>query len=389
MDQVRLGVIGCGSMGSSHLKYLGELDGCTVAAVADRKAATVNTFAQSHDCKGFESGAELIESGEVDAVLIATPHYDHPVLGKLAFEKGIHVLCEKPAAVTAKAAEEFNAAYEKAKADHPDLKFGLMFNQRTRPVWKKIKQFCEDGSVGELVRVGWTITNWYRSQAYYNSGGWRATWSGEGGGVLINQCPHNLDLFQWFVGMPSTVMATASLGKYHDIEVEDDISALLTFENGATGTFTTSTGQCPGMNRLEIVGDRGTIIYDDGNSFDYFETDEPVSEFTHKTSERFAEVGTTRHSITCAPAKAEHRKVTEAFIASILTGSPLVAEGTEGIHGLELGNAMLMSGLSGKPVNVPTDRDAFAKMIEDLAANSTFKKKEVVEEASADLSGSF
>lgn len=390
MQEVRIGLIGCGNMGSTHADYFNDIDGCRYVAIADQNAKIVADQAEKHGVKGYESGEALIDSGEVDAVLIATPHYFHPPLSQYAFERGIHVLTEKPVAVTAKAAAETNAAYEAAKQKHPKLVYAAMFNQRTRPEWKRVKQMCQDGSVGELIRVHWTITTWFRSQAYYNSGGWRATWEGEGGGVLINQCPHNLDLFQWFVGMPEKLWTLAGIGKYHDIEVEDDITTMMSFENGATGTFITSTGQTPGINRLEIVGENGTLICEDG-IINYREASQNIREYTHTTAEAFGNVTVTNHTIQ-PPQQAvqQHKAITMNFVEYLLGQTDtLVAPATEGINGLELGNAMLMSGLTEKPVNLPTDRDAYDALLKDLVANSTFQKAEVKETGPASLAGSY
>lgn len=395
MDKVRLGVIGAGgSMAKNHQGYFGEIDDLDYVAASDVMAEPLEAIGKEHGVKTYTDAMEMINSGEIDAVLIACPHYDHPLYAEAAFKAGVHVLCEKPIAVTAKAAAATNAAYEQAVKTNPGLIFAGMFNQRTNPTWKEIKRLCSDGSLGELVRVSWTITSWFRSQTYYDSGGWRATWAGEGGGVLINQCPHNLDLFQWFVGMPSKVTANVSLGKFHHIEVEDDVTAMLEFDNGATGTFITSTGQSPGINRLEIVGDKGTIISDGhrGESLTFFRTTEPVSSFCMNTKDRFGTVSATE--ITIKPASApgsEHERVTRNFVQTLIAGGTqddLIAPGTEMIHGLELGNAMLMSGLTGQPVNLPTDREAFDTLIEDLKAKSTFKKNKVVE-SSAAMGGSF
>jgi len=395
MNKVRLGVIGAaGSMAKAHQKYFHEIDHLDYAAASDVAAEGLAEVAKEHSVKPFDDASAMIASGEIDALLIACPHYDHPRFAMEAFDAGVHVLCEKPIAVTAEAAHQVNEAYAAAQKKHPGLIFAGMFNQRTNPTWKEIKRLCEDGSLGELIRVSWTITTWFRTQAYYDSGGWRATWAGEGGGVLINQCPHNLDLFQWFVGMPSKVTANVSLGKYHHIEVEDDVTALLEFDNGATGTFVTSTGQSPGINRLEIVGNKGTIISDGhrGESITFLRADPSVAEYTATSKERFGNVAATEINI--KPAKAEHDEhetITRNFIATVAAGgsqTDLIAPGTQMIHGLELGNAMLMSGLKQQPVNLPTDRPAFTAMIEELKANSTFKKNQVVE-SNAEMGDSF
>ena len=397
---VRLGVIGAaGSMAGAHLAYAANIPGLDVAALADVPAASdkLAELAETHSSATYTDASEMIRSGDIDAVLIACPHYDHPRYAQEAFDAGVHVLCEKPVAVTAEAAHQVNQAYAAAQKNHPGLLFAGMFNQRTNPTWKEVHRLCHDGSLGELVRVSWTITTWFRTQAYYDSGGWRATWAGEGGGVLINQCPHNLDLLQWFVGMPQRVTALAGLGKQHHIEVEDEVLALLQFENGATGTFTTSTGQSPGINRLEIVGDGGTIVCDAGmgreaSSLTFLRAQQPVSEYRDTTPDRFGNVAVTQLDITTPKAPhGEHETITRNFIRTVQNGGSqddLIAPGTEMIHGLELGNAMLMSGLKDQPVSIPTDRPAFSQLLEDLKAKSTFQKNQT-KSSSAEMGSSF
>ena len=392
MDKVRLGLIGAGgSMATTHQGYFNDIPGLDYAAACDLKQSKLDRVKEQFNPRHtFTDAKEMIDSGEVDAILIACPHYDHPVYSQYAFERGVHVLCEKPVAVTAKAAQETNDAYEAARKQHSDLIYAGMFNQRTHADWKLIKRMMTDGTIGELMRVSWVITTWFRSQTYYDSGGWRATWNGEGGGVLINQCPHNLDLFCWWFGMPSRVIALAELGKYHHIEVEDEVSALVQFDNGATGTFVTSTAQTPGINRLEIVGDNATLVRD-GNDFILKKTHEPVRQFTKNTTERFGNVTVDEHSIKVGGGSPGHKEITRNFVATILGhDKELIAPAVEGIHGLEFGNAMLLSGLEGnRPVDLPTDRDAFAEKLESLKANSTFEKGEVKDTGPVAMGSSF
>jgi predicted dehydrogenase len=390
MDKVRLGLIGAGgSMASSHQGYYDKVAGLDYVAACDTNADKLKSKVDEHGVKAFDSAEQLIDSGEVDAIVIATPHYKHPVYAQHAFKKGVHVLTEKPVAVTAKAAQETNDAYEAAKKDHPDLLYAGMFQQRTEPRWQAIKRMVDQGMVGELIRVSWTITDWFRSQAYYDSGGWRATWEGEGGGVLINQCPHNLDLFWWFVGLPSRVQAITKLGLYHRIEVEDQMTAVMEFPNGATGTFITSTGEAPGVNRLEIAGENGTIIADN-RGLQYIRVHQGVREYTATSPERFAKPDTDVMDIKPGGKGGGHRAVTENFINVILgKEDKLIAPATEGINGLELGNAFLMSGLNNEPVDLPTNRDAFEQLLDKLKASSTFEKGEVKESAPVDMASSF
>lgn len=396
MDRVRFGVIGAaGSIAGLHQGYFPDIKGLDYVAACDISEDIVGPVAEKHGVEAWTDAEAMIRSGTIDAVLIACPHYDHPKYCRIAFDAGVNVLVEKPVAVTALEAEKTDALFVEATKKHPKLLYAGMFNQRTNPAWKVIKRLCSDGSLGELMRVSWTISSWFRSQTYYNSGGWRATWAGEGGGVLINQCPHNLDLLCWFVGSPSRVTANVSLGKYHDIEVEDDVTAILEFPNGATGTFVTTTGQAPGINRLEIVGTHGTVISDGhrGDSVTFYRAGQSVPEFCATTDQKFGDPPFEVSQITPASEKGpEHSRITRNFVETILAGgtqSDLIAPGTEGITGLELGNAMLMSGLKKEPVNIPTDRDAFAALLEELKAKSTFKKPEVKGGETADMASSF
>ncbi|HEY0073926.1 MAG TPA: Gfo/Idh/MocA family oxidoreductase, partial [Abditibacteriaceae bacterium] len=256
MDNVRFGIIGLGGMGRHHATYLsaGEIPGATLAAVADAVPAA-REWAQGKFGEGvqvFETPDALFASKAVDAVLIATPHYLHPPLAMQAFDNGIHALVEKPAGVYTKHVRQMNEAAERS-----GLIFGIMFNQRTHSAHQKLRDLVHSGELGEIKRTHYVITDWFRSQAYYDSGGWRATWEGEGGGVLLNQSPHNLDLWQWICGMPQRVRAHCGFGKYHNIEVEDDVTAFVEYPSGATGVFITSTGEAPGTQSLEISGDRG------------------------------------------------------------------------------------------------------------------------------------
>jgi predicted dehydrogenase len=287
MDKVRLGVIGVGGMGSVHTRYLqaGELPRCTLTAICDVEPKALEPY---EDIKKFSNSAELIRSGDVDAVLIATPHYAHTTIGIDALEQGLHVLTEKPISVHKADCERLIAAHK-----NKDQVFGVMFQLRTDPSYMKLKEVIDRGDLGAIQRVNWIITTWFRSEAYYASGGWRATWRGEGGGVLLNQSPHTLDLLQWICGMPKKVYAKCDLGRHHNIEVEDDVHALLEYENGARGVFVTGTGEAPGTNRLEIIGDRGRIVLENGkinlrvlqDHAEQFRCAKPV-EYRHPRAER-------------------------------------------------------------------------------------------------------
>lgn len=372
MEKVRLGIIGVGNMGSAHIRnYLkGLLPEIEITAVADLKQDRLDwAKEQLPDVKCFDNEAALMDSGEVDAVLIATPHYFHPPYAIEALNKGLHVMSEKPAGVYTKQVRELNAV-----ADKSDKVFGIMFNQRTNCLYRKAHEIVHSGIYGELKRVTWIITDWYRTQAYYNSGGWRATWSGEGGGVLLNQCPHQLDLWQWICGMPEKITAVCHEGKWHDIEVEDDVMIYAEYPNGATGTFITTTGDFPGTNRLEITLDKAKLICEDGK-LTVNELSVATSEYTKASEEGFAKIEYKTFEAELDGRNEQHVEVVNKFAAAILRGEPLVAAGQEGINGLMISNAAFLSSWLGKSVSLPVDEDLYYEMLQKKINGSTFTKE--------------
>ena len=382
MNEVRLGVIGVGGMGSSHARSVlaGKVSRLRLTAVADVNPKALEQFADP--VRKFTDNAALMRSGEVDAVLIATPHFDHTTVGITALAAGLHVLVEKPISVHKADAERLIAAWQGGKQV-----FAAMFNQRTDPQYQRIRRLLQNGELGALQRVCWTVTTWFRSQAYYNSGGWRATWKGEGGGVLLNQCPHNLDLLQWMCGMPVRVRGFCGLGKRHQIEVEDEVTAYLEYANGATGVFITSTGEAPGTNRLEICGDRGRLVLENGE-LHFMRNEIPAGEFLRTTTERFATPPVWH--ITFPPVKSaeQHNGVLRNFTEAILDGTPLLAPAAEGIHSIELANAMLYSSLLGQTVELPLDARAYEACLQKLIRESTFAKQKGAAAAAFDLAKS-
>ena len=379
MSKVRLGIIGIGNMGSSHIKnYLkGSMPEIEITAVCDIKPDRLDwAKEQLPEVATYDNASALMESGKVEAILVATPHYDHPPLVIQALESGLHVMSEKPAGVYTKQVREMNAV-----ADKSDKIFGIMFNQRTNCLYRKAHELVHSGKFGEMKRVTWIITDWYRTQAYYNSGGWRATWSGEGGGVLLNQCPHQLDLWQWICGMPEKITAVCHEGKWHNIEVEDDVMIYAQYPNGATGTFITTTGDCPGTNRLEITLDRAKLICENGKLI-VNELKESVSEFTKNAQEGFGSIEYDTYEAELDGKNDQHIEVMNKFAAAILRGEPLTASGQEGINGLTISNAAFLSSWLGKEVSLPLDEDLFYNLLQEKIKNSTFKKevKEIVNE---------
>ena len=385
MNKVRFGIIGIGKMGSQHCMRFthGLIKNGVLTAVCDIAPERKKWAEEKLAPKGvefFDDYKALIDSGKVDAVLIATPHYYHPVMAIYALEKGLHTLIEKPAGVYTKAVREMN----EVAAAKPELTFGIMYNQRTNKLYRFAKELVETGRLGSMKRINWIITNWYRPQAYYDQGGWRGTWAGEGGGVLINQCPHQLDLFQWLGGMPSSVRAHTEVGKNRNINVENDVTAFMEYENGATGVFITSTHDFPGTNRLEIDGDKGKLVIE-GGKLTFTELEVSETEFnavnrkfmpripSRKIKKRIGLLGQAKMFLF-----EQHTGIINNFISNILFGTPLIAPGEEGIRGLTISNAIHLSGLTGEKVTLPINEDKYIEELEKRKAEELASAKKSV-----------
>lgn len=372
MDKVRLGIIGIGNMGSSHAKNIieGKTPDIELTAVADRKEDRRNWAKETlpESVKIFNEGTELMDSGVCDAVIVAVPHYQHPELTIYGLQHGLHVLCEKPAGVYTKQVREMIEVSEKS-----DKVFAMMFNQRTNCVYRKMHELVHSGELGAIKRVNWIITDWYRTQIYYDSGAWRATWNGEGGGVLLNQCPHQLDLLTWICGVPTKVRAFCHEGKWHDIEVEDDVTAYMEFENGATGVFVTTTGDAPGTNRFEIDLEMGKLVCEDDKLI-LHRLAVNEREFCKTATDGFAKPECTVEEVETDGKNEQHVGVMNAFANKILGKGELVAPGREGINGLMLSNAMHLSSWTDQTVTLPVDEDKFLELLN--ARRATSRQKE-------------
>lgn len=382
MNKVRVGVIGMGNMGKYHADYLrdGKVNRCELTAIA---SSTPSKLEKYKGLKIFETGEKLIHSGEVDAVLIATPHYSHTTLGIEAFKTGLHVMVEKPISVHKADCERLTAAHRQ----RPELVFGAMFQLRTEPRYKKLKQLIANGELGEIVRVNWIITDWFRTEAYYASGGWRATWKGEGGGVLLNQCPHQIDLMQWLVGMPSKIHGFCQFGRYHDIEVEDNVTVYMEYPNSATGVFISSTGEAPGSNRFEIAGDRGKVVLEAGK-MTFTRNESAMRQFSKEAKTGFARPDIWNVEIPVENAAAQHATVMQNFVDAILDKTPLIVPGEEGVNSVEFANAALYSAWTNQTVTLPLNAAAYEKALQEKIANSRFEKK-VVQTSGEDFTKSF
>ena len=372
MDAIRLGIIGIGNMGSEHCRNIlaGRTPEIRLAAVADLCAERREWAARSLPAGTgiYASGGDLIRAGRCDAVLIAAPHAAHEPLAVEAMRAGLDVLCEKPMAVTARQARRMlDAARDTGRT------LALMFNQRTNCAYRAVHDALARGELGGIKRVLWTVTDWYRSQRYYDSGAWRATWRGEGGGVLLNQCPHQLDLLIWLCGMPAAVRANCCEGKWHRIEVEDDVTAYLEFANGATGVFVASTGDCPGTNRLEITGERGRLVCENG-AVRLWKLAVNERELCFSTPDPWPRPPVDERVLPTDGRNPQHCGVLNAFAAHLLRGEPLVAGAVDGLNAIRLSNAIHLSSWTGERVAVPVDEDRFEEMLAERVRRSREKR---------------
>ena len=374
MDKIRFGIIGIGNMGTGYLEHFtaGRITNGVVSAIADivpeRLERAKAKFSGDYAC--YNSGEELIEKAEVDAVIVTVPHYSHPPLAIKAFEKGLSVICDKPAGVYTKQVKEMNEVARKS-----GKLFTMMYNQRTNPLYKKMREIIQSGELGSLRRVNWIITNWFRSQFYYDSGSWRATWKGEGGGVLMNQSPHQLDLLQWICGMPTSVRAFCHFGKWHNMETEDDVTAYLEFPNGATGAFITTTADAPGSNRLEITCSKGRLVCEK-DQLVVTRLDSDIEEFIKTSQNGFALPKISEEVINIEGDNPQHVGIINNFANALLGIEELYVNGEEGINCVELINAMLLSTWENATVTLPVDDEHYYAELQKRVASSLDKDTE-------------
>ncbi len=366
-EQVRLGVVGLGNIAQQHIQNVvnGHVADCKVTAVCSRSG---QSLAQQLNIAHFDNADSLIGSGVCDAVLVATPTYTHTDIGAAVLNAGLHLLMEKPLDLSLKHAEETLALQGGEQI------FALMLNQRTDPLFLAMQEVIANGTIGDITRTHWTMTNWFRPEAYFQVSDWRATWQGEGGGLLLNQCIHNLDIFQWLCGMPSKVQAFCRFGHTHDIEVEDEATAYFEYANGASGVFIGSTGEAPGVNRFDIIGDNGSLNFD-GETLWLTENKQSTSEFSRNTRDMFGMPETSRREIVVDRGVNQHALVLSNFVAAITQGTELIAPASEGLASLELANAMLLSSWEQRSLTLPLNADEYQIALQKKLETSSLRKK--------------
>lgn len=378
MDNVRLGIVGLGNMGKTHLANIraGKVTGLRVTALCE-SVGTLPPLVEGET--PFTDVEAMIHSGKIDAILICTPHFSHTTIGISALNAGLHVLVEKPISVHKADCERLIAAHTNKKQV-----FAAMFNQRTNATFKKVKDLIDSGEIGEVRRIHWEVTNWFRTNYYYATGGWRGTWKGEGGGVLMNQCPHNLDLFQWLFGMPDTIRGFCQFGRFHEIEVEDNVTAYMAYKNGTTATFITSTGEAPGANRLEIIAEQGRLTITDGTQIHFQRNRQPMGKFCMEAEAAFAAPETWSMNIPVDQSGGQHNEILQNFTNAILKDEHLLSPAEQGIYSVELANAILLSTWQDKTIELPFDSADYEKLLIEKGEASTFQKTKVVAKATSD-----
>lgn len=385
-NTVRLGIVGLGAQGSMYARFItdGMVPNMVIGAICDPDPAKAEIVASTYpEVPFYTDYLTLLDSGDVDAVVTCVPHYLHPKMGIAALQHGIHALVEKPAGVYTAQVEELNAF----AATKPELTFAIMFNQRNNPLYQRIKEIVEAGEIGGIRRTNWIITTWWRPQGYYDQSAWRATWGGEGGGVLVNQAPHQLDLLQWICGIPISVYAKVAYGFRRNIAVEDEVTAVLDYGDGVTGVFITAVHDLVGTDRFEILGDQGKIVVEDSKIATVTRLTKPERELSDTMGmDDVRRLFTGQLDIddyyTCEVIEfesvwgAQHAGVLENFAANILDGTPLIAPGSDGINGVRLANAIHLSSWTGHEVPLDFDENLYlSELNQRIRAEGTFAER--------------
>jgi predicted dehydrogenase len=364
---LRLGIIGLGNIGLQHVEHIlsGAIEGCRITALCARG---LSPLAERLNVSQYSDYRELVDSQVCDALIVATPTHAHFNIGCYALERGLHVLMEKPIGLSVFEGERMLALVE------PEQVFGLMLNQRVDPVFVLMKSAMDKDLLGPVQRVSWTMTNWFRPEVYFQTSDWRATWFGEGGGLLVNQCIHNLDILQWICGMPKRIQGFCGFGKYHDIEVEDEAIAVFEYGNGSVATFVGSTGESPGVNRFEIVGDRGMLSYD-GKRLLHLENDPSTSQFSQTTMDMFGQPDVCTYDLSPCSSTDQHTAILQNFVNAVNLGEHLIAPAEEGLRSLAIANAILLSAWSGERLEMPIDSTRFHKALDLRRRQSRLREK--------------
>ena len=368
MEKIRAAVVGFGGMGRQYVQMLdnGEIDDMVLAGVCCRNEKGQNEIRTAYPGVSVYPNVEAMFGckNEFAAAVVVTPHATHVEIGKMAAAAGKHILLDKPAGISTKEVKELLVAAERA-----GVSLGMIFNTRMNRVFFRAKEMIERGELGRLNRAVWISNIWFRTPAYHNSASWRSTWAGEHGGLLINQSQHFLDVWQWLFGMPDHVLATVECGKYSDITVDDSMDVQFFYDNGLHGTFIASSGEYPGVNRLEIWGTKGRLCIEDSSQILFDENVVPTDEFSSRNQEIYGMPEHHAREITVEKRGAEgYQKIFRNFTDHLRYGEPLLATGEDGLRGVMIANGAYLSSWLKKKVDFPIDDERYAAMLEEKAA---------------------
>lgn len=378
MDIIRTVVIGYGGMGKQYVKMLygKEAEGMVLTGVCCRNHPGQEEIRALYPEAAVYSDVDEVfcNVDDFDAAIIVTPHTTHVEIGKKAFAKGKHVLSDKPAGVSAGEVRSLLAAQPEGVA------YGLMFNVRMEEAVGKAKELIDAGELGRLTRAIWVCNHWFRSPAYHRSASWRSSWEGERGGLLINQCQHYLDLWQWLLGMPDVVDADIDFGKYNDFLVDDSVDLRFLYRDGSAhpglrGSFQSASGEHPGVNRLEIWGTKGRLTLEDEKALTFDRCEVDIDTFNRENTDIYAQPGHhARLWARSAPGK-QYRKVFQNFSDHIRKGVPLLAGGQDGLNTIILANAAYLSAWTGEKIALPMDEGRYEKLLAEKVASEVGGKR--------------
>ena len=362
MEQVRMALIGFGGMGSKYAAMIrnGQIDGMVLAGVCCRNAPGQKVLREEYPGVAIYRDVKdtLAHAAEFDAALIVTPHTSHVEIARQMVAAGKHILLDKPAGVYARQVRELTEQAEKA-----GVSFGMMFNNRANPAFGKARELLQSGAIGTPVRAVWVCNTWFRTPAYHKSAPWRSSWNGECGGLLINQSQHYLDLWLWLLGMPDKVYTDLSFGRYVPITVDDAVDMQLLYDNGLHGTFISSTGEAPGVNRLEIWGDKGRLCVEDTARVFLDENEVSTTRFAAESTQVYGDLPHHCRELPVEPTPEMYQTILRNFCDHLRKGTPMIADGTDGLRAVELTNGAYVSAWLERKVQLPVEDGVFEELL--------------------------
>jgi len=362
---IRIGIAGIGFIAEEYIKLItaGRIQNAEVRALSSRNRSHMEAVKEKYqlDAVLFTDYEAMLSSGLIDAVMICTPHFHHPGMAIKAIRRGIHTMIEKPVGIFP---EELRELAESLQT-HPDVKAGVLYCRRTNPIYQQIKDFLDSGELGQLKRVTWIITNAsvYRTQAYYNSATWRGTYVGEGGGLLLNQVSHHIDMLVWLLGLPKAIQANCYSAVERNIEVENEVSITMEYPGQAIGQFISSTREFPGTNRLEISCSKAQLILENEKDLTVRKLGVEETEFNRTTNIPFAFIPYEEEIHNFEPYENPEiqARIVNNFISAVTDGKPIACPVEDAIRSQQFIIGAYLSSWQEKKLTLPADGKAFTE----------------------------